>query len=120
MSDEKRPRKSADTLHEEITRSSREAAAKAEAEEAQASQWAREALTERAKSAEDAARMWHRLSMGLVVVLTIVIAGLLGVGVSGKIPGVGEIEIDRPGDIERAAPRVELRNEAAELPEVAP
>lgn len=65
MSDEKRPRKSTDTLHEEI-------------------------------------------------------AGLLGVGVSGKIPGVGEIEIDRPGDIERAAPRVELRNEAAELPEVAP
>lgn len=97
MSEEERRRKSASTLHEEIAAESRadEAAARREARAAYEQLAA--AYEARAKSAEDAARMWHRLSMGLVVVLTIVIAGLLGVGVSGQIPGVGEISVSRDG-----------------------
>jgi len=33
---------------------------------------------------------------GLVVVLAILVAGVVGVGVTGKVPGLGEIEVVQP------------------------
>lgn len=97
MSEEERRRKSASTLHEEIAAESRADEAEARREARAAYERLAAAVEARAQSAEDAARLWHRLAMGLVVVLTIVIAGLLGVGVSGQIPGVGEISVSKHG-----------------------
>lgn len=37
-----------------------------------------------------------RVIIALVLVLGILVAGVIGVGVTGKVPGVGEIEVHRP------------------------
>lgn len=89
----------------------RERADKAEADEDRANDRAFAAIEARAASAEEAAKLWHRLTLALVAVLVIVIAGLLGVGVSGNIPGVGEISVSKAT---RSAPNVEAANEGAE------
>lgn len=45
---------------------------------------------------ERQATLWFRLSMALIVVLLVLVAGVVGVGVSGTIPGVGEIKVTQP------------------------
>lgn len=42
------------------------------------------------------ARLWQRTTLALIAVLLVLVAGLVGVGVSGTVPGLGEIEVVRP------------------------
>jgi hypothetical protein len=45
------------------------------------------------KYLERSGRMWFLMAMAELVVIGMIVAGLLSVGVTGKIPGVGDITI---------------------------
>jgi hypothetical protein len=46
---------------------------------------------------QDTNRMLTRVVIALVVVLGILVSGVVGVGVTGKVPGYGEITVTQPG-----------------------
>ena len=41
-------------------------------------------------------RAWQITTAMLILVMLVLVAGLVGVGVSGTIPGIGDIEITQP------------------------
>lgn len=41
--------------------------------------------------------LWQRTALALIAVIAILVSGVVGVGVTGKLPGVGEIQIVQPG-----------------------
>lgn len=43
------------------------------------------------------ATLWQRTALALILVLLVLVAGVVGVGVTGSLPGVGDIQITRPG-----------------------
>lgn len=94
MSDEERKRKGAATLALEIgdkeraERLERERLASAERTAAIAADAARDAATIAA---------WQRVVWLLVLVLLVLTAGIVGVGVTGSIPGVGELHVTKEG-----------------------
>jgi hypothetical protein len=113
MSDEKQRPKGTATLTLE-----RDAAERAERLERERLASAERSVAMAADAERDRATLqaWQRTVMLLVLVLLVLVAGLVGVGVTGEIPGVGEIAIDRPGDVERKAPGIERANAAEEAP----
>lgn len=58
---------------------------------------------ERAVAAlERQAVLWQRTALALIVVLLVLVSGLVGVGVTGNVPGLGEIHIegaDAPAEV---------------------
>ena len=112
MSDEKQRPKGAATLTIE-----RDAAERAERLERERLASAERLADQDADRAREQATItaYSRIIMLLIVVLLVIVSGLVGVGVSGTIPGVGEIAIDRPGDVERKAPGVEASNRGEEV-----
>jgi uncharacterized membrane protein len=44
------------------------------------------------------ARLWQRTTLALIAVLLVLVAGLVGVGVSGTVPGLGELRVVHPGE----------------------
>lgn len=60
--------------------------------------------------------LWQRTTIALILVLFLLVAAITGVGVSGTLPGVGDIEI-KPRRAEAEVPKVELAPASPEEPD---
>lgn len=55
--------------------------------------------------------LWQRVTMALITVLLVLVSGVVGVSVSGKLPGIGDIKIEQSepkGENDEPAPEPEL------------
>lgn len=69
------------------------------------------------ESLTEQARLWQRTALALIVVLAVLVAGVVGVGVSGTLPGIGQITITQPtGNTEQPAPQEPEPEPASEPP----
>jgi len=49
-------------------------------------------------AAQRTIRAWQLTALALIIVLLVLVTGVVGVSVSGHVPGYGDIAITQPGD----------------------